>query len=79
MHALPEPTLTTLKIARRHHHTVRSRLAIVNYATEHGIKRAARRLGLDRKTVRAWRRRWQATGLTGLVPRYPASRARTDS
>lgn len=45
--------LTTLKIAKRYHHTVRSRLAIVNYATEHGIKGAARRFGLDRKTVLA--------------------------
>ncbi len=68
--------LTTLKIAKRSHHTVKSRLAIVTYATEHGIKGAARRFGLDRKTVRAWRRRWQAAGLAGLVPRYPPMRAR---
>ncbi len=68
--------LTTLKIAKRYHHTVKSRLAIVNYATEHGIKGAARRFGLDRKTVRAWRRRWQAAGIAGLVPRYPPIRAR---
>lgn len=68
--------LTTLKIAKRYHHPVKSRLAIVHYATDHGIKGAARRFGLDRKTVRAWRRRWQATGLAGLVPRYPPIRAR---
>lgn len=68
--------LTTQKIAKRHHHTVKSRLAIVQYATEHGIKGAARRFGLDRKTVRIWRRRWQAMGLAGLVPRYPAIRPR---
>jgi transposase len=68
--------LTTLKIAKRHHHTVKSRLAIVDYATKHGIKGAARRFGLDRKTVRAWRRRWQVAGLSGLVPRYPPIRAR---
>src|SRR5574338_130604 len=63
--------LTTLKIAKRYYHTVKSRLAIVHYATDHGIKGAARRFGLDRKTVRAWRRRWQAAGVAGLVPRYP--------
>jgi transposase len=68
--------LTTLKIAKRYHHTIKSRLAIVHYATDHGIKGAARRFGLDRKTVRAWRRRWQAAGVAGLVPRYPPIRAR---
>ncbi len=68
--------LTTLKIAKRYHHTIKSRLAIVNYATEHGLKGAARRFGLDRKTVRAWRRRWQVSGVAGLIPRYPPIRAR---
>jgi transposase-like protein len=67
---------TTLKIAKRYHHTVKSRFAIVHDATDHGIKGAARRFGLDRKMVRAWRRRWQAAGLAGLVPRYPPIRAR---
>jgi transposase InsO family protein len=67
--------LKTLKIAQRYHHTVPSRLAVVTYAATHGTNPAARRFGLDRKTVRAWRRRWQAAGPPGLVPRYPASRA----
>jgi len=34
--------LTTLKIAKRYHHTIKSRFAIVNYATEHGIKGTTR-------------------------------------
>ncbi|MBK9308338.1 MAG: transposase [Nitrospira sp.] len=68
--------LTTLKIAKRYHHNIKSRFAIVTYATEHGIKGAARRFGLDRKTIRAWCRRWQTAGLVGLVPRYPSIRAR---
>lgn len=68
--------LTTLKIAKRYHHTIKSRFAIVNSAPEHGIKGAARRFGLDRKTVRAWCRRWQTAGFVGLVPRYPPIRAR---
>ena len=38
MPTITSKELTTLKIARHHHHTVRSRLAIVNYATEHGIR-----------------------------------------
>lgn len=75
------PTITTkelkaLKIAKRYHHTVTSRYAVVAYATDHGMKAAARRFGLDRKTVRTWRRRWEVSGLAGLVPRYPATRTR---
>lgn len=76
MSTITTKELTTLKIPRRYHHTVKSRLAIVHYATDFGIKGAARRFGLDRKTVRAWRRRLQAAGLVGLVPRYPPIRAR---
>jgi transposase len=68
--------LTTQKIAKRSHHTVKRRLAIVPYATEHGIKGAARRFGFDRQTVRVWRRRWQAMGVVGLVPRSPPIRPR---
>ena len=75
------PTTTTkdlnsLKIAKSYHHTVKSRLAVLTYAAEYGVKPAARRFGLDRKTVRSWRRRWQAQGLPGLVPRYAAIRPR---
>ncbi len=70
MSTITTKELTTLKIPRRYHHTVKSRLAIVHYATDYGIKGAARRFGPDRKTVRAWRRRLQAAGLVGLVPRY---------
>jgi transposase len=36
---------------------------------------AARRFGLDRKTVRTWCRRWQAAGLVDLMSRYPPIRA----
>lgn len=45
------------KIANRSHHTVKSRFAIVQDATEDRITGAARRVGFDRKTVRAWCRR----------------------
>ncbi len=76
MPTLTTKTLTTLKIAKRYHHTIESRFAIVQYATDHGMKGAARRFGLDRNTVRAWRRRWQAADVAGLVPRYPLIRAR---
>jgi transposase-like protein len=64
------------EIAKRYHHTIESRFAIVQYATDHGMKGAARRFGLDRNTVRAWRRRWQAADVAGLVPRYPPIWAR---
>lgn len=76
MSTITTKELTMLKIAKRSHHTVKSRFAIVQYATGYGIKGAARRFGLDRKTVRAWCRRWQAAGFLGLVPRYPVIRAR---
>jgi transposase len=68
--------LKSQKIAKRYHHTVTSRLAVVTYASTPGTKPAARRFGLDRKTVRTWRRRWQTAGPPGLVPRYPTNRAR---
>lgn len=51
--------------------TVEQRLAVVRYAETFGIKPASARFGLDRNTVRAWRARWRAEGLGGLVPRYP--------
>ncbi len=68
--------LKALKIAVRYHWRVRSRLAVLAYVAEHGVKGASRRFGLDRKTIREWRRRWQAAGVVGLVPRYPAERRR---
>lgn len=64
--------LKALKIAPRYHWWVRSRLAVFAYVAEHGVKGASRRFGLDRKAIREWRRRWQAAGVVGLVPRYPA-------
>jgi transposase InsO family protein len=63
-------------IATRHRLRVTQRRRIVEYAKEHGIKPAGRHFGLDRRTVRAWLRRWNASGDEGLVPRYPARRKR---
>ena len=68
--------LRTLSIATRHHHLINSRLAMLRYADEYGFKGAARRFGLDRKTVRTWHRRWVASGPAGLVPRHPVKRRR---
>jgi len=51
-------------------------LAVVEFATLHGVSPAAPRFGLDRKTVRAWRDRAREAGAAGLVPRYPARRRR---
>jgi transposase len=51
---------------------VKQRLAIVEWAMEHGIKPAGERFGLDRKTVREWRDRYRAKGLLGLVPTIPS-------
>jgi transposase len=51
-------------------------MAVLEYAAVHGIRPAAARFGLDRKTVRAWRRRLREAGTAGLVPRYPKRRRR---
>ncbi|MBX3339635.1 MAG: transposase [Nitrospira sp.] len=76
MRLITTKELRTLRIATRHHHLINSRLAILRYADEYGFKGAARRFGLDRKTVRTWHRRWVASGPVGLVPRHPVKRRR---
>ncbi len=76
MRLITTKELRTLHIAPRHHHLINSRLAILRYADEYGFKGAARRFGLDRKTVRTWHRRWVASGPAGLVPRHPRTRRR---
>src|SRR5262249_13797207 len=63
-------------ISRQHRWKVKSRLAVLEYATVSGVKPAATRFGLDRKTIRAWRTRAREAGPAGLVPRYPTRRAR---
>jgi transposase len=55
---------------------VQQRMAIVEYARNHGIKPASRHFGLARRTVRTWLRRWTAKGELGLVPQYPDKRKR---
>jgi transposase len=76
MPATTAAELTKLKIPKRYHHTVKSRLAVLAYVAEHGLKPTARRFGCDRKTVRTWHQRHRAAGLAGLAPRYPATRPR---
>ena len=56
-------------ISPRYRWKVKGRLAVVESATLHGVSPAAARLGLDRKTVRAWRDRAREAGAAGLVPR----------
>lgn len=63
-------------ISRRYRWKVQGRLAVLEYAASHGIRPAAARFGLDRKTVRAWRARFREVGTVGLVPRYLGIRHR---
>jgi transposase InsO family protein len=63
-------------ISRRYRWKVQGRLAVLDYAATYGIRPAAARFGLDRKTVRAWRARFKEVGTVGLVPRYPKRRRR---
>jgi hypothetical protein len=53
---------------------VKQRLAIVEWAMEHGIKPAGQRFGLDHQTIREWRDRCGAQGIVGLVPTHPDQR-----
>src|SRR5947199_2014170 len=63
-------------ISRRYRWKVQGRMAVLEYAATHGIRPAAARFGLDRKTVRAWRTRLKEAGTVGLAPRYPKRRRR---
>jgi transposase InsO family protein len=63
-------------IDRRYRLRVRERLAVLEYANDHGIRATARRFGLNRKTVKSWCNRYRAAGVEGLVPRYPRRRPR---
>jgi len=63
-------------ISRQHRWKVKSRLAVLEYVALNGVKPAATRFGLDRKTIRAWRTRARDGGPSGLVPRYPTRRRR---
>ncbi len=56
---------------------VKQRVAIVEWAMEHGIKPASERFGLDRKTIREWRDRYRAKGLVALVLGVPEAEARS--
>jgi len=63
-------------IRKEHRTRVQQRLAAVEYAYEHGLSAAGRKFGLDRKTVREWRKRYAQLGVAGLAPRYLAERAK---
>lgn len=64
------------KVPKRYRLRVRERLVVLEYASLHGNKGAARRFGFDRKTIRRWRQRWKGEGVRGLIPRYPKRRVR---
>jgi transposase len=68
--------MTDVCVPPQYQDRVNRRLAVVTYATEHGIKPAGRHFGLARRTVRTWVRRWRADGAPGLVPQYPRQRQR---
>jgi transposase InsO family protein len=63
-------------IPTRYQLRVKQRRRVVEYAETHGLRAASRHLGLARRTVRVWFRRWKSEGQMGLVPRYPQRRKR---
>ena len=64
------------RIPKRYRLRVRERLVILDYAVTHGIEPAGARFGVNCKTVRRWRDRWNVAGVQALIPRYPTHRAR---
>ena len=67
--------MTKLPMVKREYRwTVRRRLSVLAYVDAHSLLGASQHFGLDRKTIRAWRNRYRAEGVAGLVPRYPARR-----
>src|SRR2546425_11900861 len=68
--------MTDLSINRGYRWKVQGRMAVLEYAAVHGLKPAAARFGLDRKTVRQWQERAREAGAPGFVPRYPKRRRR---
>jgi len=71
-----ETSMNDLCVPGQYRARVEQRIAVVEYATAHGIKPAGRHFGLARRTVRTWLRRWKAAGVMGLVPKYPRQRKR---
>jgi hypothetical protein len=74
MRLITRKELRTLHIATRYHHTINSRLAILRYAEEYGFKGAARRFGVDRKTVRTCPCAHSSDVRTGATPSRIACR-----
>jgi transposase len=71
-----DTSMTDVCVPPQYQGRVDQRMAVVIYATEHGIKPAGRHFRLARRTVRTWVRRWKAEGVLGLVPQYPRHRKR---
>ena len=59
--------MIALSISRGYRWKVQGRLAVLEYAAVHGLKPAAARFGLDRKTVRQWRDRAREAGAPSLI------------
>ena len=68
--------LSDLKVRPHYRWRVQGRLVVLEYAEAEGMAAAARRFAVSAKTVRRWRDRWKASGVDGLVPRYPPRRQR---
>jgi transposase InsO family protein len=67
--------MADVAIPPRYRARVKQRLKVLAYVQQYGIRPAARHFALSRITVRAWRDRYRADGLAGLLPRYPKRRA----
>ncbi len=61
-------------IPTRYRLRVKQRLRVLEFTRQIGVRAANRRFGISRNIVREWKRRFEAEGVLGLVPRYPATR-----
>jgi transposase InsO family protein len=68
------PEKSAPAIPSRYRLKVKQRLVVLEYVKTHSLLATSRRFGMNRKTIREWRARYEAKGVAGLIPTYPDRR-----
>jgi hypothetical protein len=63
--------LSDVKVRPQYRTWMRHRLIVLEYAWAHGPAAAGRHYRISARTIRRWRKRWQSSGVKGVVPFYP--------